>query len=292
MPSLKEGLVIKNYSGFYYVQDENGGLLECKSRGKVKELILSGDNVEFTPLGEGRGIIEHIMPRQNELIRPKIANVGTVLIVMANDKPAPNLPQLDRLLLLAFYNGITPHIILNKSDLPASQQAVSTAYYERAGFSFIRTSIKTGQGIGEVKVKIKDQITVLAGPSGAGKSSLLAKLSGREQIKTQEVSRKIGRGRHTTRHVELYPLPGGGLIADTPGFSILDLPAISSQDLSRYYPDYINKRADCRFRDCLHHKETVCGVKEAVRIGEIAQFRYENYLEILEELIAGERCYK
>lgn len=292
MPEFRRGLVIKNYSGFYYVQDESGKIIECKPRGKLKKQILSGDNVEFTPLDSDRAILENILPRKNELTRPKVANVGIVLIVMANDKPVPNLPLLDRLLILAYYNHITPYILLNKSDLAKSVKAEWMDYYEKAGFHFIRTSIKTGQGIQRVRSAIKDRIAVLAGPSGAGKSSLLSELTEGQNIKTQEVSKKIGRGKHTTRHVELYPLAEGGLIADTPGFSILDLPSINSQELTGYYPDFINKMADCRFSNCMHNKEKECGVKEAVANGEIAAFRYDNYLVFLEELIAKERCYK
>lgn len=292
MPKFRQGLVIKNYSGFYYVQDEAGKIFECKTRGKIKKQILSGDRVEFTPLESDRAILETILPRRNELTRPRIANVGIVLIVMANDKPVPNLPLLDRLLILAYYNQTTPYILLNKSDLAKSQKAEWMDYYEKAGFHFIRTSIKTGQGIDQVREAIKDRIAVLAGPSGAGKSSLLSELTEGQNIKTQEVSKKIGRGKHTTRHVELFPLAAGGLIADTPGFSILDLPPIGSHELTHYYPDFADKVTECRFGNCMHNKETQCGVKEAVAIGEIAEFRYENYLTYLEELIANERCYK
>ncbi|NLB51595.1 MAG: ribosome small subunit-dependent GTPase A [Syntrophomonadaceae bacterium] len=292
MPEFRRGLVIKNYSGFYYVQDESGKIIECKTRGKIKKQILSGDNVEYTPLDSNRAILENILPRKNELTRPKVANVGIVLIVMANDKPVPNLPLLDRLLILAYYNHITPYILLNKSDLAKSMKAEWMDYYEKAGFHFIRTSIKTGQGIHRVRSAIKDRIAVLAGPSGAGKSSLLSELTEGQNIKTQEVSKKIGRGKHTTRHVELYPLAEGGLIADTPGFSILDLPSINSQDLTHYYPDFNDKMTKCRFGNCKHNKEADCGIKEAVNNGEIAEFRYENYLIFLEELIANERCYK
>jgi len=291
MPQFRQGMVIKNYSGFYYVKDQTGVIFACKPRGKLKTLVLSGDQVNFTPLDGEQGILESILPRKNEMTRPKIANVDMVLIVLAHDKPAPNILLLDRLLLLAYYNRIKPYIILNKADLPKSEKAACLEYYKHAGFPFIITSVKTGCGIDLITDAIKDRIAVLAGPSGAGKSSMLANLTGEKEIKTQEVSKKIGRGKHTTRHVELYPLPSGGLIADTPGFSVLDVPPIKSQELSLYYPDFINKREFCQFSDCLHKKETVCGVKQAVEEGEIAASRYENYLTILEEVIENERCY-
>lgn len=292
MPEFRQGLVIKNYSGFYYVKDEQGMVFECKARGKLKTLILSGDKVKFTPLENKRGILESIIARKNELTRPKIANVGIVLIIMAHDRPAPNLPLLDRLLLLAYYNKMTPYIVLNKTDLPKSPKAQLMDYYEEAGFNFIRASIKTGAGIDAVRMAIKDKIAVLAGPSGAGKSSLLAALTEGQNIKTQEVSKKIGGGKHTTRHVELYPLPAGGLIADTPGFSVLDLPPVKSQELSRFYPDFKHMIRDCQFGNCMHNKELFCGVKEALKNGEIAESRYENYLIILEEIMENERCYR
>ena len=292
MPEFRQGLVIKNYSGFYYVQDHQGVIFECKTRGKLKKKILSGDYVKFTHLDSKRGILEEIMPRTNELSRPKIANVGIVLIVMANDKPVPNLPLLDRLLLLSYYNKMTPYIILNKADLPKSPKAQLMNYYEAAGFNVIHASIKTGLGIETIRTAIKDKIAVFAGSSGAGKSSLLSELTEGQKIITQEISERIGGGKHTTRHVELYPLPGGGLIADTPGFSILDLPPINSRELINYYPDFQNYIAQCQFSNCIHNKEVICGVKQALVNGEIAEFRYNNYLTILEELIENERCYR
>ncbi|HNX29013.1 MAG TPA: ribosome small subunit-dependent GTPase A [Syntrophomonadaceae bacterium] len=292
MPEFRQGMVIKNYSGFYYVKDESGDIFACKPRGKLKTWVLSGDQVNFTPLNNNQGVLEDILPRKNEMTRPKIANVDIVLIVMAHDKPAPNLLLLDRLLLLVYYNRITPYIILNKADLPKSQKAECLDYYRQAGFNFISASVKTGLGIDKVAEAVKDKIAVLAGPSGAGKSSMLVKLTGRENIKTQEVSNKIGRGKHTTRHVELYLLSGGGMIADTPGFSVLDLPPVKSQELSQFYPDFGSKLEICQFNDCMHKKEVICGIRQAVGDGEIAASRYENYLAILEEIIENERCYR
>lgn len=291
MPEFRQGMVIKNYSGFYYVKDQTGVIFACKPRGKLKTLVLSGDQVNFTPLEGEQGILESILPRKNEMTRPKIANVDMVLIVMAYDKPAPNILLLDRLLLLAYYNRIEPYIILNKADLPKSEKAECLDYYKQAGFPFIIASVKTGLGIDLITEATQGRIAVLAGPSGAGKSSMMAELTGGKNIKTQEVSKKIGRGKHTTRHVELYSLLSGGLIADTPGFSVLDVPPVKSQELSLYYPDFISKLEFCQFRDCMHKKETVCGVRQAVEEGEIAVSRYENYLTILEETIENERCY-
>lgn len=285
------GLVLKKYSGFYYV-DSNQSILECKLRGKVKTPVLTGDKVNLTVLDTEQGIIEEILPRENELIRPRIANVSKVLIVMCYDRPAPSLGLMDRLLFLALYNNIQPAIIINKCDLkPDPKTIMARDYYPQAGFELIETSAKEGVGIDKLRDIVKDQINVFAGPSGVGKSSLLNVLINDLHLKTGEVSNKIGCGKHTTRHVELYPLPAGGWIADTPGFGVLDLPRMERYDLAKYYPDFMIPGRQCRFNNCLHWKENDCGVKEAVQKGLIADFRYQNYLVMLEEIIKNERCY-
>jgi ribosome biogenesis GTPase len=280
------GLVLKNYGGFYYVQDSRKEIYECQLRGKVKKQVLSGDRVLITLLDNRRGILESILPRRNELVRPRVANADLLLIVMAHDKPAPSLFLLDSLLVNAYFNDLTPYIIINKKDLPEdSRAAMIGQYYPRSGFNLIRTSVPAGYGIDELREAIKERIAVMAGPSGSGKSSLLNSLVADAGSKTQEVSNKIGRGRHTTRHVELYPLGSGGWIADTPGFSVLNTPAMESQRLADYYPDFQNYTCACRFGNCLHYRETDCGVKDAVADGRIAQFRYQNYITMLEKLI-------
>ncbi|MBO8158511.1 ribosome small subunit-dependent GTPase A [Thermosyntropha sp.] len=289
--SEREGVILKKYSGFYYVQ-QDAKIYECKLRGKIKEQVLTGDKVAISVLDDDRGIIEKVFPRRNELIRPKIANVSLVLIVMCNNKPAPSLNLLDRILFLACYNGIKPYIILNKNDLAPDPKAVLIKnYYPYAGFNFLETSVIKNTGIQELKEIIKGEIAVFAGPSGGGKSSLLNLITDGVEAKTGEVSSKIGRGRHTTRHVELYPLSSGGFIADTPGFSVLNMPDITKNEFPRYFPDFADFAEECRFPNCLHWKEKECGVKEAVKQGAIAEFRYKNYLTMLEEVAKNERCY-
>ncbi|SHH19281.1 ribosome biogenesis GTPase [Thermosyntropha lipolytica DSM 11003] len=290
--SQAEGVVLKKYSGFYYVKQEEK-IYECKLRGKLKDPVLSGDKVIISVLSDDKGVIEKILPRKNELLRPRIANVSMVLIVMCNDKPAPSLSLLDRLLVLAYYNHLVPYIILNKIDMAPDPKAMLIKdYYPHAGFNFLETSALQGKGIKELREIIKGEIAVFAGPSGAGKSSLLNALTdGSLKVKTQEVSTKIGRGKHTTRHVELYPLEEGGFIADTPGFSVLDMPAISRNELAKYFPDFSDFAPGCRFNNCLHWKEKECAVIEAVKQGTIAEFRYYNYLDMLQEVIENERCY-
>lgn len=292
MIETQEGLVIKLYGGFYYVQDSQGQVYECRLRGKLRQQVLGGDRVRITILEEGRGILENILPRRNQLYRPRIANVDLALIVMANDRPAPSSLLLDRLLFLTLFHEISPVIILNKCDLPEDPKAATLrSYYPKAGFKFLSTSVETGEGIDELTRIIDSQVAVLAGPSGCGKSSLLNILV-TAQTRTGEVSEKIGRGRHTTRHVELFPLAGKGFLADSPGFSVLDLPPVDSRDLAEYYPDFLLYREECRFDNCLHNKETDCGVKRACESGEISDFRYQNYITMLEEVIKSERCYR
>ncbi|MGI6451991.1 MAG: ribosome small subunit-dependent GTPase A [Syntrophomonadaceae bacterium] len=288
-----EGLVLKNYGGFYYIQDEEDKIIACRLRGKVKTQVLSGDRVYFTKLSDDTGILEKVLPRDNELIRPRIANVSLVLIVMSYDKPAPSLYLLDRLLFLAFYHQLKPVILLNKCDLiPENKVLFIQEYYLRAGFDLIHTSAVKKQGLEEVRTIIKDNIAVFAGPSGAGKSSLLNALLEGVNMKTQEVSNKIGRGRHTTRHVELFPLSTGGFLADTPGFSVVSMPQIERQKLAHFFPDFLPFISECRFRDCIHFKEESCGVQKAQSSGLIAESRYENYLSMLQEVIENERCYR
>ena len=288
-----EGLVLKNYGGFYYVQDAKLDIYECKLRGKIKQAVLTGDKVLFTPLEQGRGILETISRRRNELQRPRIANVDLLLIVMAHNQPAPSLVLLDRLLINASCKELTPYIILNKMDLPEDENAsIITSYYPRKGFNLIKSSVRNNIGIDSIKEAIANHIAVLAGPSGTGKSSLLNLLAEGVGIKTQDVSKKIGRGRHTTRHVELYPLRNGGLIADTPGFGVLDPPDMESRQLASHFPEFYDFSKQCRFGDCLHYGEKDCAVKEAVKENIIAEFRYRSYLTLLDELIKNERCYR
>lgn len=287
-----EGRLLKNYGGFYYVQDRNLDIHECKVRGKLKEKILTGDQVIFTLLGDGKGILENIVPRRNQLYRPKVANVSLVLIVMAHDRPRPSLTLLDRLLFLAEYSQLNTCIVLNKCDLPGNQEIDDIlSYYPRAGFSVLKVSARHDIGMQALQDKIKGEIAVLAGPSGAGKSSMLNQLTGRDLMPTQEVSNKIGRGKHTTRHVELYPLENGACLVDTPGFSVLDIPRMRREELTHYFPDFMDYAQDCKFADCIHYKENECGVKSAVSEQKILASRYDNYLAMLEEVMESERCY-
>lgn len=293
MPEEKvEGLVVKTYGGFYYVQDHQGNNYACRLRGKIKGSVLAGDHAVITVLDRQEGILEQVLPRENELYRPRVANVSLLIIVMSVSHPVPSLILLDRLLFMAAYHRVQPCIVLNKCDLPDSETAEKLdGYYARAGFQLVKTSAVTGEGMEKLREIIAGNVTVLAGPSGTGKSSLLNHLTGAD-MKTQEVSRKISRGRHTTRHVELFPLLSGGWMADTPGFSVIDLPSIESRELAGYWPDFSVFMDRCRFDNCLHYREQECGIKEACLEGRIADFRYQNYVTILEEVRQNERCYR
>jgi ribosome biogenesis GTPase len=286
-----QGLVLKNYGGFYYVQDQKKNIYECKLRGKVKQKILSGDRVMFTPLEIGIGILEKVLPRDNELNRPWVANVTLVLIVMSCDNPRPDLVLLDRLLFLAEFNRITPYIILNKCELNPDEQATKILEYYPATFKVIQTSAKQNMGMEYLSDMVTGEIAVLAGPSGAGKSSMLKYLTGDVNVRTQEVSRKIGRGKHTTRHSQLYPIPRGGWIVDTPGFSVMDMPILKREELRNYFPDFDAYSHICKFDNCLHYREKECGIKTAVEEQRIISSRYLNYITMLEEVIEEERSY-
>ncbi|NLW62865.1 MAG: ribosome small subunit-dependent GTPase A [Syntrophomonadaceae bacterium] len=288
------GLVLKRYSGFYYVQGPDGELLECKLRGRLQDdVILVGDRVEYRPTEKGKGIIERVLARDVQLKRPAIANVNQVLVVMSFEQPVPNLKLLDRLLILIENLNLNAAIVLNKCDLPGNEiVATIREYYHRIGYPIIVTSAATGKGLEELSDAMNGKITVIAGPSGVGKTSLLNLLVPGQELKTGQVSRKLGRGRHTTRHVQLFPLPFGGWVADTPGFTVVDNPPIKREELAPLFIEFAEPSAKCRFLDCLHSGEVDCGVKDAVRDGTILASRHQNYLTILGEIIEKERCYR
>lgn len=292
---LLEGTIIKGYSGFYYVSCA-GVLYECSLRGKNKQKkvkFLPGDKVQFSVIGDGVGAIETLLPRKNQLLRPPVANLDQLVILAAMRDPLPDLRLIDRLTVFAQWNEIAPVICFNKWDLTDSAEQKKLAeIYEPAGFSVFFCSTVTGQGIAELKAALQGKFSVLAGNSGVGKSSIMNAISGEWQLATGEVSDKLKRGRHTTRHVELFQADASTLIADTPGFSSLQLPEdIKREELSRLFPEFLSRLSHCRFATCMHRNEPDCAIKEALAQGEIAPSRYENYLAFLEEVIQQERSY-
>lgn len=289
-----EGTILKGFSGFYYVQTEEG-ILECSLRGRYRlsdQRFLPGDSVRVKPVGAGKGVIEEVLPRRTELVRPPVANVEQAIVVMAADNPSPDMSLLDRLLIVIEAAGVVPVICWNKADLARTEDLEDIAtLYKRAGYPVLVTSAKTGLGLDGLGERMSRGISVLAGPSGVGKSSLLNALQPGLKLKTGQVSDKLGRGRHTTRHVELLPLDSGGLVADTPGFSRLEIPTVAKEEVDRLFPEMEPYLSQCRFTSCLHRQEPQCAVREAVERGEVEARRYARYLEFLEEVIARERRY-
>lgn len=290
-----EGHIIKGYSGFYYVFCD-GLVYECSLRGKNRQKkvrFLPGDAVEFSIIDEGKGVIEAVLARKNELIRPPVANIDQVIITVAVADPEPDLWLVDRLTVLALWNEMTPVICFNKGDLlSAEKRQALMAIYQQAGFKTLVCSTREGWGIDELKDTLKGKISVLAGNSGVGKSSLMNLLGGSWTQATGAVSEKLGRGRHTTRHVELFALDEDTLVADTPGFSSLQLPEdLTREMLCRLFPEMLLYLSDCRFATCMHESEPDCAVKAAVAQGKISKSRYAHYQEFLKEVIEQERRY-
>ena len=291
------GKIIKGIGGFYYVDTEKG-LYECRARGifgKNKITPLVGDRVSISVVDEEnkKGVVEEIEKRDTELVRPPIANVDKALIVFAIKNPAPNLSLLDRFIVLAEKENLEIVIVFTKVDLDADGELLEElkSIYEVSGYKVIPVSNKLKLNIDKIKEELKENTVVFAGPSGVGKSSLLNEVDKNFELKTGEVSDKIKRGKHTTRHAELLKLECGGMVADTPGFSSLTLDDIDESELKEYFIEF-DKYDDCRFGSrCIHENEPSCAVKEAVENGEISKKRYESYIQLLNEIRSGKRRY-
>ena len=292
-----EGRIIKGIGGFYYVDTDNG-LYECRARGifrKNKITPLVGDRVSISVVDEEnkKGVVEEIEKRDTELVRPPIANVDKALIVFAIKNPAPNLSLLDRFIVLAEKENLEIVIVFTKVDLDADGELLEElkSIYEVSGYKVISVSNKLKLNIDKIKEELKENTVVFAGPSGVGKSSLLNEVDKNFELKTGEVSDKIKRGKHTTRHAELLKLECGGMVADTPGFSSLTLDDIDESELKEYFIEF-DKYDECRFGSrCIHENEPSCAVKEAVENGEISKKRYESYIQLLNEIRSGKRRY-
>ena len=291
------GKIIKGIGGFYYVDTENG-LYECRARGifrKNKITPLVGDRVSISVVDEEnkKGVVEEIEERDTELVRPPIANVDKALIVFAIKNPSPNLSLLDRFIVLAEKENLEIVIVFTKVDLDANGELLEElkSIYEVSGYKVISVSNKLKLNIDKIKEELKENTVVFAGPSGVGKSSLLNEVDKNFELKTGEVSDKIKRGKHTTRHAELLKLECGGMVADTPGFSSLTLDDIDESELKEYFIEF-DKYDECRFGSrCIHENEPSCAVKEAVENGDISKKRYESYIQLLNEIRSGKRRY-
>lgn len=286
---MLEGKITKGIGGFYYIDTEKG-IYECRARGifrKQKITPLVGDRVKISIVDEEtkKGVVEEIDKRDTELIRPPIANVDKALIVFAVKNPKPHLSLLDRFIVLAEKENLEIVIVLTKADLDDDNTLEKIAsIYELSGYKVIPVSNKTKLNIDKIKEELKGSVVVFAGPSGVGKSSLLNEIDGNFQLQTGEVSDKIKRGKHTTRHAELLKLECGGMVADTPGFSSLTLDDIEENELKEYFIEFYNYD-DCKFGSrCVHENEPGCGVKEAVESGDISKERYDSYIQLLNEI--------
>ncbi len=280
-----QGVIIKALSGFYYVAAENR-VLECRARGKFRktgESPLVGDRVSVLPEAEEKGTVADILPRKNCFLRPAVANLDALVILASCSIPVTEPFLIDRMTAIAIRKGVTPIICVNKSDLCAPEPLADI--YRAAGFPVVCTSAETGAGIDALRELIRGKTVAFTGNSGVGKSAILSRLCPSREIETGEVSQKLGRGRHTTRHVELYPLGEETFAADTPGFSSFDLEqmeAIPKQELEGLFPDFQPFLGRCRFPDCSHRKEPDCGVLDAVARKQICPTRHKSYLRLYE----------
>ena len=292
------GKIIKGIAGFYYVNNGENKVYQCKAKGvfrnrKIKPLV--GDDVEFSVLDEEtmEGNIDEILPRKNELIRPAAANVDQALVLFALTHPAPNLNLLDRFLVMMSMEDIPVKLCFNKQDL--GDEVLMDQYrsiYEAAGYPVYFISAREETGIEQVRSLLRGKTTVLAGPSGVGKSSLTNRIQPEADMETGDISRKIERGKHTTRHSQLFFVEKDTYMMDTPGFSSLQLPEdLTRETLCKLFPEMMPYLGECRFATCLHDSEPDCAVKEAVAQGKLSASRYEHYLEFLKEVIEQERRY-
>lgn len=274
---MQVGVVYKGIGGLYHVRI-SGRTLQCKARGRIKkdsQIIAVGDMVE---VDMAEATIERILPRKNIFHRPTVANVEYALVVFAAASPSPSFLLMDKILLTAENAFIEPVLCINKTDLGT----VDMARYAKSGYSIKYVSAATGEGIEELSKFLEGKTTVMSGPSGAGKSSLINAITGRQAV-TGAVSGSANRGRHTTRHSELYELSGGGILADSPGFGAMNLSYIPKEEIRELFPEFIPFRT-CRYKDCIHIAEPECAVREAAGQGSFPAERYKSYLKIMEEL--------
>lgn len=284
------GKIIKGIAGFYYVNVEGQGVFECKAKGifrnrKIKPLPGDDVTLEILDAGAMTGNITDIIDRRTELIRPAVANADQAVIVFACGEPVPNFNLLDRFLVLMQRQQMETIICFNKMDqVDAKRLEEMKAIYADSGCKVMFVSAKEQTGIGELRAAMEGKTTVFAGPSGVGKSSILNLLYPNAGMETGSISEKIKRGKHTTRHSELFYMGCKTYLFDTPGFSSLYLEEIEKEQLREYYPEYEPYRGECRYLSCLHDREPDCAVKNAVEAGRIHPERYSNYRLLLEEL--------
>ena len=285
MEKRTTGRILRSLSGFYDVQTKEG-LVTCRGRGSLRknhQSPLTGDMVEIS-VERGKGMVEKILPRRNSFVRPAVANVDALVVFAANVNPVTEPFLIDRVAAIAGDQGVEVILCINKCDLDPALDLVRI--YENAGFTVIRASAETGAGVEQLRSLLRGKLTAFTGNTGVGKSSMLNRLAPQLQLATGEVSEKLGRGRHTTRHVELYRLEDDTYVADTPGFSSFDtdmMDVILKENLQYAFPDFGPYVGSCQFRDCSHRAEPGCAVRAAMEAGKIEATRYSSYLKLYEK---------
>ena len=285
MTKVSTGRIIRSLSGFYEVRTPEG-TVTCRARGSLRRLgesPLTGDLVEIS-VEKGKGMVEKILPRQNQFVRPAVSNVDALVVFAANTNPVTEPFLIDRVAAIAGDQEVEVILCVNKCDIDPAEDLIRI--YTNAGFRVIAASAETGEGVEDLRAAIRGKLTAFTGNSGVGKSSILNRLSPKLNLPTGEVSEKLGRGRHTTRHVELFDLGEETYVADTPGFSSFDtdqMDVILKENLQYAFPDFEAHIGSCQFHDCTHRKEPGCAVRKALETGEIEPTRYDSYLRLYEK---------
>lgn len=285
-----QGKIIKGIAGFYYVYVESEGLFCCKAKGAFRnqnQKPLVGDlvDMEVISLEEKTGTVSRILPRTSQLLRPEVANIDQALVIFAVAKPMPNFHLLDRFLVMMEKRHMPVVICLNKRDLITDEELKEMKKpYELAGYPVISSDTRSEKGVEEIRKILSGKTTALAGPSGVGKSSILNRFVPDANMETGDISKKLKRGKHTTRHSELFLVDEHTFLMDTPGFTSLMVDVVTKEELPLYYREFAAHEPYCRFQGCMHRSEPGCGVKEAVERGEISRLRYDNYCQMLLEI--------
>lgn len=289
---MEDGIIIKGIAGFYYVEIKNKAIIECKARGRFRKSNLTpvvGDRVKINLIDDSHGYIDEIYERKSLLRRPQVANIDQAMVVFALKKPDINFMLLNKLLAIIEYNKIDVVLCMSKSDLDDDDIYEKIQKVYGKVYKLIKINGSTLEGIEEIKLALKNRVSVFTGPSGVGKSTIINKMQDKIIMQTGEVSEKLQRGKHTTRHAELIEVDDDTFIVDTPGFSSIDTDFMEPEELQYYFREFNEIDEACSFTSCLHYKEKGCGIKNAVDMGIIARERYDAYINILIELMKNRK---